>query len=80
MMQVVQKYASEKQLTMVMDISGQPNNILFASNTIEITRDVIALYDAAPPATTVTSAPRAPSSPAPKAAAPAPRPAAPAPK
>lgn len=80
MMQVIQKYANEKQLTMVMDDTGQPNNILFASNTIDITRDVIALYDAAPPATTVTSAPKAPASPAPRAAAPAPRPTAPAPK
>src|SRR5580658_5719022 len=35
LMQVLQKYAIEKQITMVMDVSGQPNNILFATNTIE---------------------------------------------
>src|SRR5580698_3359130 len=46
MMQVLQKYANEKQLTMVMDVSGQPSNILYASSTIEITRDIIAMYDA----------------------------------
>ncbi len=32
-MQVLNKYASDKQLTMVFDVSGQPNNILFASNS-----------------------------------------------
>src|SRR5580700_7570915 len=53
MMQVLQKYSSDKQLTMVFDVSGQPNNILYASSTIEITRDIIAMYDAAPPVTTV---------------------------
>ena len=58
MMQVLQKYASEKQLTMVFDVSGQPNNILFASSTIDITRDIITMYDAAPPVTTV--APKTP--------------------
>jgi outer membrane protein len=76
MMQVLQKYAGEKQITMVMDVSGQPNNVLFASNTIDITRDIIALYDTA----AASAPPSAPSAAAPKpAAAPAPRPAAPAP-
>ena len=58
MMQVIQKYAGEKGLTMVIDVSGQPNNIMYASSTIEITRDIIGMYDAAPPVTTVT--PKAP--------------------
>jgi len=55
MMTVLQKFAVDKGYTMIFDVSGQPNNILFASNTIEITRDIIALYDA--------SAPSAPSTP-----------------
>jgi len=76
MMQVLQKYSSEKQLTMVFDVSGQPNNILFASNTIDITRDIIMLYDSAPatqvaPKPATTSAPPAPKPAAPKPAAPA---------
>ena len=77
MMQVLQKYAGEKQLTMVMDVSGQPNNILFASSTIEITRDIIAMYDAAAPMSAVApaKAPANPSSSAPKT--PATRPATP---
>jgi outer membrane protein len=60
MMQVLQKYSSEKQLTMVFDVSGQPNNILFASNTIDITRDIITMYDAAAPAAPVAPAKSAP--------------------
>ena len=79
MMQVLQKYAIEKQITMVMDVSGQPNNILFATNTIEITRDIIAAYNAAAPMTAVPSAkaPANPSSSAPAPKAPAARPATP---
>jgi|HubBroStandDraft_6_1064221.scaffolds.fasta_scaffold156481_2 outer membrane protein len=79
MMQVIQKYSTEKSLTMVFDVSGQPNNIMFASNTIDITRDIIAMYDSAPVTTpkaaptSTTSAPKAPAPrpPAPSASAPA---------
>jgi outer membrane protein len=81
MMQVLTKYSADKGLTMVFDVSGQPNNVLFASSTIDITADIIKMYDtnapttpSAPPAAT-TKAP-APSSPAP---APARRPVAPPP-
>jgi len=59
MMQVLQKYATDKGYTMIFDVSGQPNNILFASNTIEVTRDIIALYDATAPSIPATpSAPQ----------------------
>jgi outer membrane protein len=78
MMQVLQKYANDKQLTMVMDVSGQPNNILFASSTIEITRDIIAMYDAAAPMTQVAPPAKAPASSSSASKAPAPRPTPPA--
>jgi outer membrane protein len=62
-MQVLNKYANDKQYTMVFDVSGQPNNILFASNTIEITHDIITLYDQT--ASGLTNVPaKAPSAPA----------------
>jgi outer membrane protein len=84
MMQVLQKYASDKQLTMIFDVSGQPNNVLYASSTIDVTRDIIALYDAAPPGAPATPSVKAPASsapaPAPRRPAPAPAPAAPGPK
>jgi len=78
MMQVLQKYSTEKSLTMVFDVSGQPNNILFASNTIDITRDIIAMYDAAPPTTAVPASKPAPATTTSAPKTPAPRPAAPA--
>lgn len=80
MMQVIQKYAGEKGLSMIFDVSGQPNNLIYASNSMDITRDVIALYDAAAPAAP-PARPAAPAAaPRPAAPAAAPRPAAPAPK
>lgn len=86
MMQVISKYAADNQFTAVFDVSGQPNNILYASNTADITQAVIALYDKAAPVTPsaapskaptpTTSAPRPvappPATPKPTAAAPAP--------
>lgn len=71
-MQVLNKYASDKQYTMVFDVSGTPNNILFASSAVDITREIITLYDANTPAAAAKPAP-APSTtaPAPKKAAPA---------
>lgn len=71
-MQVVTRYATDNQYAMVFDVSGQPNNILFASNAVDITRDIISLYDKAAPVT-----PTAPPA-APKAAPAAPKPAGPA--
>jgi len=69
MMQVVQKYAIDKGLTMIFDVSGQPNNLIYASNSADITRDIIALYDAAAPAAPPARTPA--TSAAPKPAAPA---------
>lgn len=74
-MAVVNKYATDNQYTMVFDVSGQPNNIMFASSAVDITRDIIALYDKAAP-TTPTAAPSAPRT----AAPPATKPMTPAPK
>ena len=64
---VMNKYAQDKQLTMIFDVSGQPNNILFASSTMDITRDIIALYDSS----TAVTPPAKPAAPAPATAAPA---------
>lgn len=76
MMQVLQKYANEKQLTLVLDVSGQPSNILFASSTVDITRDIITMYDSAPPMTNVAK-PSGNSAPAPAPRTAAPKPATP---
>ncbi len=46
-MQVVNKYANDNKITMVFDVTNgaQGNNLLFASTSIDITRDIISLYD-----------------------------------
>lgn len=80
MNQVMNKYAAEKQLTLILDVGGQPSNIMFASSTIDITRDIIAMYDAAPPMTNVSKAGSGPTPVLTPQKAPAPRPATPAPK
>ncbi len=71
MMQVLTKYSADKGLTMVFDLSGQPNNVLFASSAIDITNDIIKMYDSAAPVTpsaAPASKPPATSSSAPAAA------------
>jgi len=50
-MQVINKYATDNQYAMVFDVSGQPNNIMFASAASDITREIIALYDKSAPVT-----------------------------
>lgn len=70
MQMVMQKYALDKQIAMIVDISSQPNNLLYADKSVNVTADVIALYDrtAASP-TNAPSASHAPSAPGPKAPA-----------
>lgn len=82
MMQVISKYAQDNQFTAVFDVSGQPNNILYASTTSDITQAVIALYDKAAPVTPSAPAAKAPGVVAPRpmtTAAPRPGTTAPAP-
>ncbi|MGD1069832.1 MAG: OmpH family outer membrane protein [Bryobacteraceae bacterium] len=78
-MQVVNKYAVDNQISIVFDVGGEPNNIRFASSAVDITRDIIALYDKAAPVTP-TAPPAKPAAPASTSAAPAPKPATAAPK
>jgi Skp family chaperone for outer membrane proteins len=75
-MQVINKYANDNKITMVFDVTNgaQGNNLLFASTSIDITRDIIALYDQTSAAAPAAKAPDAPAA----APAPARRPAAPA--
>ena len=67
MMAVLNKYAADNGYVLVIDVSNPQTPVLFASNTIDITREVISLYD--------KNAGVAPATAAPKPAAPAaPRP------
>lgn len=44
-MAVINKYAADNGYVLIIDVSNPQTPVLFASNTIDITRDVIALYD-----------------------------------
>lgn len=68
---VLDKYAKENSYSLVLDVSQQPNPVMFAANTIDVTQDVIKLYDANASAAGSTAAPAtAAPKPAPPPAAP----------
>ena len=70
MMAVIDKYAQQNGFAIVLDVSSQNTPVLYASNTVDITKDVIDLYDK-----TVFSATPAAATPARPSASPAARPA-----
>ena len=72
MMAVIDKYAQQNGFAIVLDVSSQNTPVLYASNTVDITKDVIDLYDKT--VFTATPAPAAPGAARPSAA-PAARPA-----
>jgi outer membrane protein len=46
MMAVVEKYAKDNSFTLILDVGNQNSSqVLFASSSIDITQDIIALYD-----------------------------------
>ncbi len=45
MLQVINKYSTDKGYVLVLDVSAQTTPVIYASNTIDITRDIIDLYD-----------------------------------
>ena len=74
MMAVLNKYATDNGYVLVIDVSNPQTPVLFASNTIDITRDIIGLYDKNAGVTPATSAPKSvvpsPAAPRPPATAP----------
>ena len=77
MMAVIDKYAQANGIAIVLDVSSQNTPVLYASNTVDITKEVIDLYDktvftplqsAAPAAAPRQAAPPAAARPAPAAA------------
>lgn len=85
MMQVIDKYAQANGFAVILDVSNQNTPVLYASNTVDITKEIVDLYDkttfaatAAPAAAPAPAKPAAASGAAAPAAA-APKPAAPKP-
>lgn len=59
LMSVLEQYAKEHGFSMVLDVSSPNTPVLYASTGVEITQEVIALYDKSAPAATTTAAPSA---------------------
>ena len=79
LMQVLSKYATDNGFAIIIDVSSQQTPVLWAANGIDITKEIVDLYDknapAAAPART-SSAPPPAAAPKPAAAKPAAAPAA----
>ena len=62
MMSVIDKYAKDKGYAIILDISSQQSPVLYAVNSVDITNDIVTLYDKSEGgggSTTTTSAPAA---------------------
>jgi outer membrane protein len=79
MMDVLDRYARENGYTAVLDSSSQNSPILYASSNIDITQDIIRLYDQSYPVKAGAAAPAAKPTAAKPAPATTPKPATPAP-
>ena len=83
MQSVMTKYAADHQISMIVDVSSQPNNLLYADKSANISEEIVKAFDSAAPAPAGTTAPVAPAPAAPKPPAtaapkaPAPKPSAP---
>jgi outer membrane protein len=51
LMEVITKYCAQNSIAMVIDVSNQQSPVLWADPSIDITNEVIKLYDQAHPAT-----------------------------
>ncbi len=67
---VIDKYSKDKGFSLILDVSSQQTPVLFASNDIDITSDIIKLYDQNAPAAGSAPAPPRPTISAPKPVAP----------
>ena len=68
MMDVLDRYARENSIVAVFDSSAQNSPILFASTNIDITQEIIKLYDAAYPLKAGAAAPAKPAATTPRPA------------
>lgn len=73
MQNIINKYASDNQIGLVVDASRQQNNLIYADPNSDITKAIVTLYDAAPAGAAPAAAP-APAPAPPKPATPAPKP------
>ena len=74
MIDVLDRYARENGYVVILDSSAQNTPILYASNQIDVTQDIIRLYDQAYPLKAGSTTPKPASRPAAQPAAPKPAP------
>ena len=65
LLEVLDRYARENNYSLVLDNSGQATSVLWASNLIDITQDIIRLYDQANPIRSAAPAAPQPGTPRP---------------
>src|SRR5579863_4242429 len=70
MMQVIDKYAATNGYSVILDVSNPQTPVLYASNAVDITKDIIELYDKAAASAPAAPASAKPTAPAPSAARP----------
>jgi outer membrane protein len=70
MVDVLDRYSRENGFVVVLDTSGQNSPILFASTQIDVTQDIIRLYDQAYPVKAGATTPAKPAVPKPAASQP----------
>ena len=68
---VLDKYSRENGYVVILDTSAQQTPVLYAANQIDVTQDIIRLYDQTNPVKSSAAAPSSTPKPAPKPAAPA---------
>ena len=54
-MAVIDKYAKDNGFVLILDVSSPQTPVMFASNTIDVTKDIIDLYDKAAASGTTTN-------------------------
>lgn len=64
MMSILDKYAKDHGYSVILDTSSQQTPVIYASNQVDLTQDIIHLYDQAHPVSGSSAAPAAPSRPA----------------
>ena len=70
MMAIVEKYATQNAFALVLDVSNPQTPVLWAASSVDITNDIVKLYDQANPAGSTVAKPASPAPSRPVAPAP----------
>jgi outer membrane protein len=68
MIDVLDKYSKENSYSVILDESSQQTPVIYASNQVDVTQEIIRLYDQAYPVKTATTSSPSSSSPKPRPA------------